>query len=233
MRKYNRTVKKSPKPKITRKSILNIKKDTKNIDTTKEILNILAIMMDSGLSLEDRLKRVGRAPASSGFSRNFKLIASRNIKRTKKIIEHIQKNTKQIKGILNINLKDIFNKFFKIGLKEKTFVLPKVKVVNHTKKVNKVNKVKNIEIKKTKFVCSNDIKTKIKEIIANKKQKIEKGKFVNYVMSKKPKMLGLKNITSINPNKIQNAVLNQNKLSEVEKLKLQRENEKTVEKIHQ
>ena len=233
MRRCDRTVKKSPKPKITRKSILNIKKDTKNIDTTKEILNILAIMMDSGLSLEDRLKRVGRAPASSGFSRNFKLMASRNIKRTKKIIEHIQKNTKQIKGILNIALKDIFNKFFKTGLKEKTFVLPKVKVVNHTKKVNKVKEVKNIEIKKTKFVCSNDIKTKIKEIIANKKQKIEKGKFVNYVMSKKPKMLGLKNITSINPDEIQNAVLNQNKLSEVEKLKLQRENEKTVEKIHQ
>lgn len=73
----------------------------------KEMINIIAILLDSTLSMNERLRRAGRAPANSSFVKEFKNNFIKFAKKNKKLFEKPQKQKKELlKGILNLTLKD-------------------------------------------------------------------------------------------------------------------------------
>ncbi len=73
----------------------------------REMINIIAVLLDQSLSMNERLRRAGRAPANSPLVKEFKNNFIKFAKKHRKLFEKLQKQKKEtLKGILNLTLND-------------------------------------------------------------------------------------------------------------------------------
>ena len=146
----------------------------------REIMNIIAILLDQGLSINERLKRAGRAPANSSFTKEFKNNFIKLAKKNYKILEKLRKQKgNELKGILNLTLNNFtLNIFFKnvvsnsINLTLKND--KKLNKFNHIKKPQNKNFAKLDSFTKVKAPVMGFVpKVKISQVEALKKQRME------------------------------------------------------------
>lgn len=76
----------------------------------KEMKNIISIILDKNISLDQKLKRVGRAPASSAIVKNFKKNLVEKIEKDRKKADKLQEiiNKGLENGILGVTIEDFF-----------------------------------------------------------------------------------------------------------------------------
>ena len=185
----------------------------------REIMNIIAILLDQGLSINERLKRAGRAPANSSFTKEFKNNFIKLAKKNHKILEKSQKQKgNELKGILNLTLNNFtLNIFFKNVVSNSINL-----TLKNDKKLNKFNHIK--QIKKENFKIKSNIKKNIiEDKINNSKLNIKNN--INDI--KKPQNKNFVKLDSFTKVKapVMGFVPNV-KISQVEALKKQRMEEK-------
>ena len=75
----------------------------------REMINIIAILLDRNLSFEERLRRVGRAPTSGAVVKEFKKILIKEFTKNRNLILKLNKEKdKSLKnGILGLRLEDL------------------------------------------------------------------------------------------------------------------------------
>ena len=75
----------------------------------REMINIIAILLDRNLSFEERLRRVGRAPTSGAVVNEFKKILIKEFTKNRNLILKLNKEKdKSLKnGILGLRLEDL------------------------------------------------------------------------------------------------------------------------------
>jgi len=95
----------------------------------KQMINIIAILLDKTLSFEERLRRAGRAPASSSIVKHFKNKLEKRLKKNMKFFIKLrdERNKGLKNGILGITLADFaFGLFLRKNISSTVNIILKV-----------------------------------------------------------------------------------------------------------